>query len=134
MSPIIRVLICKLGLDGHDRGALVVSMALKDAGMEVIYTGLHQTPERVVRVAEQEAVDVIGVSSMVDAHMTFIPELMEELKKANLNIPVILGGLIPPADIPELKTLGVVEVFNVGSRMDEMVESIKALVASSARS
>ena len=99
----IRILLTKAGLDGHDRGAITVAMACRDAGMEVIYGGLHLTPEEIANIAIQEAVDVIGISSLSDAHMTQIPRIMDELKKrGEANIPVILGGFIQPEDIPVL--------------------------------
>lgn len=120
----------KVGLDGHDRGILVITMALRDAGMEVIYTGLHQSPEQIARIALQEAVDVVGISSLVDAHMTFVPEILEEFKKLNIEIPIILGGFIQPEDINELKQKGVVEVFGINTRLDEIVGYIKNLVVS----
>jgi len=129
MNRKIRVLMAKVGLDGHDRGALVITMALRDAGMEVIYTGLHQSPAQIARIAIQEAVDVVGVSSLVDAHMTFIPEVLKEFKKLNIEMPIILGGFIQPEDIKELKDIGVNEVFGINTRLDEIVEYIKNLAA-----
>lgn len=128
MNRKIKVLMAKVGLDGHDRGALVISMALRDAGMEVIYTGLHQSPEQVARIALQEAVDVVGISSLVDAHITFVPRVMEEFARLRLDTPVILGGFIQPEDIPELKNMGVVEVFGLGTRLEDLVEYIRQLV------
>lgn len=129
MNRKIRVLMAKVGLDGHDRGALVITMALRDAGMEVIYTGLHQSPAQIARIAIQEAVDVVGISSLVDAHMTFIPEVLKEFKKLNIEMPIILGGFIQPEDIKELKDIGVNEVFGINTRLDEIVEYIKNLAA-----
>ena len=129
MGRKIKVLLAKVGLDGHDRGILVISMALRDAGMEVIYTGLHQSPEQVARIALQEAVDVVGISSLVDAHMTFVPRVIAEIKNLGLQTPVILGGFIQPEDITELKGKGVEEVFGLNTRLDEIVAYIKALAA-----
>jgi len=129
MNRKIRVLMAKVGLDGHDRGALVITMALRDAGMEVIYTGLHQSPAQIARIAIQEAVDVVGISSLVDAHMTFIPQVLKEFKKLNIEMPIILGGFIQPEDIKELKDIGVNEVFGINTRLDEIVEYIKNLAA-----
>jgi len=129
MNRKIRVLMAKVGLDGHDRGALVITMALRDAGMEVIYTGLHQTPAQIARIAIQEAVDVVGVSSLVDAHMTFIPDVLKEFKRLNIEMPIILGGFIQPEDIKELKDMGVSEVFGINTRLDDIVEYIKNLAA-----
>lgn len=123
----IRVLIGKPGLDGHDRGAKVVAFALKDAGMEVIYTGLHQTVESIVNQAIQEDVDVIGLSIMSGAHIPITKKLMELLKKEGLTDRlVVVGGVIPNKDIETLKAMGVDGVFPGGSYFDEIVEFIKA--------
>jgi methylmalonyl-CoA mutase C-terminal domain/subunit len=112
MGRKIRILLAKAGLDGHDRGVITVAMACKDAGMEVIYGGLHLTPEEIVNTAIQEAVDVIGISSLSDAHMTQVPRIIAELKKKGAaDIPVIVGGFIQPEDIPALKDKGVADVF-----------------------
>lgn len=129
MNRKIRVLLAKVGLDGHDRGVLVITMALRDAGMEVIYTGLHQTPEQLARIAMQEAVDVVGISSLVDAHMTFTPATLEEFEKLGVDVPIILGGFIQPEDIPELKRMGVREVFGMNSRLEDIVGYIRKLAA-----
>jgi len=111
----IRVLIAKPGLDGHDRGAKVVARALRDAGMEVIYTGLRQTPEQIVTAALQEDVDVIGLSILSGAHMTLVPRVMQLLQEKGLqDVVVFVGGIIPQEDIPKLKALGVAEVFLPG--------------------
>ena len=125
----IRILLAKAGLDGHDRGAITVAMACRDAGMEVIYGGLHLTPGEIANIAIQEAVDIIGISSLSDAHMTQIPRIMDELKKrGEANIPVILGGFIQPEDIPVLKAKGVAEVFSTGAKLDAITSFIQQLV------
>ena len=130
MNRPIRVLISKVGLDGHDRGAKVVASALRDAGMEVIYTGLHQTPEGVAATARDEDVDVVGVSSLSGAHMTILPRVREALEEAGLNDVVLLaGGIIPSDDIEELKTLGVARVFRPGTSTVDIVEFLKEAVS-----
>jgi len=107
----VRVLIAKVGLDGHDRGAKIVARALRDAGMEVIYTGLHRSPEEVVSTAVQEDVDVIGVSILSGAHMTLVPRLLDLLRDAGAaDIPLVVGGVFPDEDVPAMKRLGVAEV------------------------
>jgi methylmalonyl-CoA mutase cobalamin-binding domain/chain len=107
----IRVLVAKVGLDGHDRGAKIVARALRDAGMEVIYTGLHRTPEEVVTAAVQEDVHVIGISCLSGAHMTLVPRLLDLLKSAGAaDIPVVVGGVFPDEDVPLMKQFGVAEV------------------------
>src|SRR6266851_3704639 len=112
----IRVLVAKPGLDGHDRGAKVIARALRDAGMEVIYTGLRQTPEQIVQAALQEDVDVIGLSILSGAHMHICPRIMELLKEKGLDdVLVVVGGIIPDADIPMLNALGITGVFLPGS-------------------
>jgi methylmalonyl-CoA mutase C-terminal domain/subunit len=124
-SP-IRVLIAKPGLDGHDRGAKVVARALRDAGMEVIYTGLHQTPEMIVRSAIQEDVQCIGMSILSGAHMTLFPEVMDLLKKEGANDIILFGGgIVPKDDVRKLKELGVKEIFLPGSPTTEIVEWIR---------
>jgi methylmalonyl-CoA mutase C-terminal domain/subunit len=126
----IRVLIAKPGLDGHDRGAKVIARALRDAGMEVIYTGLRKTPEQVVHAALQEDVDVIGISVLSGAHMAIVPRIMKLLQEHGAtDVVVIVGGIIPPMDIPKLKALGVDEVFVPGSSLDEIVAFIRERVA-----
>jgi methylmalonyl-CoA mutase, C-terminal domain len=125
MGRRVRVLLSKVGLDGHDRGLWMVAMALRDAGMEVIYTGLHQTPERVAEVALQEGVDVVGISSLADAHRTLVPRVVEELRRRGLDTPVILGGFIQPEDIPELEAKGVKKVFGINTRLDTAVNYIR---------
>jgi methylmalonyl-CoA mutase C-terminal domain/subunit len=122
----IRVLLAKPGLDGHDRGVKVIARALRDAGMEVIYTGLRQTPEMVVNAAVQEDVDAIGLSILSGAHMTLFPRVVELAREAGLDDVIIFGGgIIPDEDISRLKELGVTEVFTPGARMDEIVEFIR---------
>jgi methylmalonyl-CoA mutase C-terminal domain/subunit len=118
----IRVLIAKPGLDGHDRGAKVVARALRDAGMEVIYTGLHQTPEQIVQTAMQEDVDAIGLSCLSGAHDVLFPRVMELVKKNKLNVLVTAGGIIPEEDIPMLKKCGIAAVFGPGTPIEEIVE------------
>lgn len=130
MSRRIRVIVSKPGLDGHDRGAKVIARALRDSGMEVIYTGLRRTPEQVVNAALQEDVDVIGISLLSGAHMAIVPRIMELLRKNNaMDIVVIVGGIIPPQDIPILEKMGVDGVFVPGSSLDEIIEFIKKRVA-----
>jgi methylmalonyl-CoA mutase C-terminal domain/subunit len=123
----IRVLIAKPGLDGHDRGAKVIARALRDAGMEVIYTGLRQTPEQIVETAIQEDVNVIGLSILSGAHMYLFPKIIKLLKdKKATDILVIAGGIIPPEDIAELKKMGIKRIFTPGTDTKEIVEFIKA--------
>ena len=117
-----RVVIAKPGLDGHDRGAKVIARALRDAGMEVIYTGLRQTPEQIAAAALQEDADVIGLSILSGAHMHICPRLMELLKQRGLeHVRVLVGGIIPESDIPKLLEMGVARVFGPGTPMDEIV-------------
>ena len=125
----IRVLIAKPGLDGHDRGAKVVARALMDAGMEVIYTGVHQTPEMIVQAAAQEDVDVVGLSILSGAHLELFPQVMEGLKKKGLDdVIVVVGGIIPEEDIPRLKALGIAEVFGPGTPTPQIVQFITEAV------
>jgi len=125
----IRVLIAKPGLDGHDRGAKVVARALRDAGMEVIYTGLRQTPEQIVETAIQEDVDVIGLSILSGAHTHLFPKVMELLKENNIeDIVVMGGGVIPEEDIPELKKVGIAEIFTPGTDTREIIKFIREKV------
>ncbi len=122
----IRVLIAKPGLDGHDRGAKVIARALRDAGMEVIYTGLHQTPEMIGEAALQEDVDAIGLSILSGAHMALFPRIMEELRKRGLNdVLVYAGGIIPDDDIPAIKEMGIAAVFGPGTPMEEAVRFVR---------
>jgi len=123
----IRVLLSKIGLDGHDRGVVNIAMALRDAGMEVIYLGRHVFPEEIAQAAIQEDVDVVGISSLADAHMTLIPDLVKTLRKKGSDIPVILGGFIQPEDVPQLKAMGVAEVFGIGSKLPAIVAYIQSL-------
>lgn len=121
----IRVLIAKPGLDSHDRGAKIVARALRDAGMEVIYTGLYQTPEQIVETAIQEDVDVIGLSILSGAHMTLLPRVMELLKQREFtDVLVIAGGIIPEEDVPRLKEVGIREVFGPGTSLEAIVKFI----------
>ena len=123
----IRVIIAKPGLDGHDRGAKVIARALRDAGMEVIYTGLRQTPEQIVAAALQEDADVIGLSILSGAHNTICPRLMELLREKGLtDVMVILGGIIPDADLPALAEMGIAAVFRPGTSMQEIIDFINA--------
>jgi methylmalonyl-CoA mutase C-terminal domain/subunit len=125
MKP-VRVLIAKPGLDGHDRGAKVVALALRDAGCEVIYTGLHQTVEQIVETASQEDVDVIGLSVLSGAHLPITGKLMAALRAAGLDgRPVLVGGNIPARDVEPLRALGVAAVFPTGSRFEEIVAFVK---------
>ena len=122
----IRVLLSKLGLDGHERGIIVVLYALREAGVEVIYLGRHQAPEQIVRAAIEEDVDIVGLSSLADAHRSLAPRVVKLLKEQGANdIPVILGGFIQPEDIPMLKQAGVAEVFGIGSRLGNIVEWVR---------
>ena len=125
----IRVLLAKPGLDGHDRGAKVVAHAMKEAGMEVIYTGLHQTVPSIVKQALQEGVDVVGLSIMSGAHIPICKKLMGMMKDKDLEkVLVVLGGVIPNKDIPLLKEMGIAEIFPGGSRFDDIVEFIQQAV------
>ena len=125
----IRVVVAKPGLDGHDRGAKVVARALRDAGCEVIYTGLHQTPEQIVATAIQEDADAIGLSILSGAHMTLFARIIELLKNEKASDIVIFGGgIIPDADIVELKKIGVAEIFTPGAPMEEIVTWLKSAV------
>ena len=128
MQNIIRVLIAKPGLDGHDRGAKVVARGLRDAGFEVIYTGLHQTPEMVVQAALQEDVDVIGLSILSGAHLPLVTEIQRLAKEKALNKPIFVGGIIPDDDAKMLLKQGVVAVFGPGSSMSQIADRVRALV------
>src|SRR6476660_344589 len=121
-----RVVIAKPGLDGHDRGAKIIARALRDAGMEVIYTGLHQTPEQIAETVLQEDADAVGLSILSGAHMTLVPRVVSLLKEQGADdVVVTVGGTIPADDIPELKQLGVAEVFTPGSATKEIVDFIR---------
>ena len=129
-SDIIRVLIAKVGLDGHDRGVKVVARALRDAGMDVIYTGLHRTPEDVVRAAVQEDVDILGVSILSGAHMTVFPRIIELLKESNAeDIIVTGGGVIPDDDVEELHKIGVKQILLQDTPPQDIIETMRRLVA-----
>ncbi len=129
MERKIRVLIAKPGLDGHDRGAKVVARALRDAGMEVIYTGLRQTPTMVAEAALQEDVDVMGLSILSGAHMALVPRVLEELRQRGLDdVPLFVGGIIPPDDVAPLKEMGVREVFGPGTDTHDVVVFIRQAV------
>jgi len=128
MAP-VRIVVAKPGLDGHDRGAKVVARALRDAGMEVVYTGLHQTPEQIVEAALQEDADAVGLSVLSGAHMTSFARVVQLLRERDAaDIVVFGGGIIPEADIPELERLGVSKVFTPGASMREIVEWVRANV------
>jgi methylmalonyl-CoA mutase C-terminal domain/subunit len=125
----IKILIGKPGLDGHDRGAKVIALALRDAGMEVIYTGLHQTVEQIVKAAVQEAVDIVGLSIMSGAHLPICRKVLQRMKSEGIQeIPVVVGGVIPKQDISELKKAGIAAVFPGGTSFDEIVSGIKKVV------
>ena len=127
----IRVLIAKVGLDGHDRGAKVVARCLRDAGMEVIYTGLHRTPEEVVAAAVQEDVDVLGISLLSGAHMTLVPRIVELMRQARADdVRLVVGGVVPDEDVPALRAMGVADVILQDTPPDEIVTRIRGLSAS----
>ena len=129
MHPPIRVLVAKPGLDGHDRGAKVIARALRDAGMEVIYTGLRQTPEMIVNAALQEDVQVIGLSILSGAHNAIVPRVMDLLREKDmLDVKVIVGGIVPDEDAEALKRLGVAAVFQPGASLDTIVDFIRKSV------
>ena len=123
----VRVLVAKVGLDGHDRGIKVVARLLRDAGMEVVYTGLFQTPETVAVAAIQEDVDVVGLSMLSGAHLTLAPLVVEALRERGSDIPVIVGGIVPANDVDELRAHGVADVFGPGASAQEIVAAISAL-------
>jgi len=126
MSKPFRILIAKPGLDGHDRGAKVIARALRDAGMEVIYTGLRQTPEMIVEAALQEDVDAVGLSILSGAHMTLVPRVLEGLRQAGLaHIKVFVGGIVPDEDVPALQELGVAGVFGPGASTQVVADFIR---------
>ncbi|HEY88822.1 MAG TPA: cobalamin B12-binding domain-containing protein [Thermoflexia bacterium] len=125
MEKKIRVLMAKPGLDGHDRGAKVVARALRDAGMEVIYTGLRQTPVMIAEAALQEDVDVVGLSILSGAHLSLVPRVLEQLRERNMaDVPLVVGGIIPADDIPVLQELGVYKVFGPGTNTQDVVAAI----------
>ena len=130
MAAKIRVVIAKVGLDGHDRGAKVIARALRDAGMEVIYTGLHQLPEQIVETAIQEDADAVGISILSGAHMTLVPRVVGLLRERGAgDVLVIVGGTIPGDDIAALKADGVAEVFTPGAATAEIIDFLRANVA-----
>jgi len=125
----IRVLVAKPGLDGHDRGAKLVARILRDAGMEVIYTGLRQTPEMIAEAALQEDVDVVGLSILSGAHMDLFPTIVERLKEKGLEVIVVAGGIIPEEDTPSLEQMGIRAIFGPGATSRQIVDYIKSAVA-----
>ena len=125
----LRILVAKPGLDGHDRGAKVVARALADAGYEVVYTGLHQTPEMIAAAAVQEAVDAVGLSIMSGAHMTLFPAVMEALKQRGASDVVVFGGgIVPKEDLPKLEGLGVAKIFTPGASTNEIIQWVESFV------
>lgn len=125
----IRVLVAKPGLDGHDRGAKVIARALRDAGMEVVYTGLRQTPEMIAEAALQEDVDVVGLSILSGAHLTLVPRVVDRLHaNGQSHVRLFVGGIVPAEDVPALKAMGVAEVFGPGTPMDTIVQVIRQAV------
>jgi methylmalonyl-CoA mutase C-terminal domain/subunit len=130
-DQVIRVLVAKVGLDGHDRGAKVIARALRDAGMEVIYTGLHRKPEDIVSSAIQEDVDVIGVSILSGAHMHVFPRIIEQLQQNEADERILLlgGGVMPDEDVEELKKMGVAEILGQDTAPDDVVDTVRRLVA-----
>ena len=130
MSGPIRVVVAKPGLDGHDRGAKIIARTLRDAGMEVIYTGLHQTPEQIVETALQEDADAVGISILSGAHMTLVPRILDLLKQNDAeDVLVVVGGTIPAEDAEELRRLGVAEVFTPGAPTSAIVEFLRGALA-----
>jgi methylmalonyl-CoA mutase C-terminal domain/subunit len=127
----IRVLVAKVGLDGHDRGIKVVARLLRDAGMEVIYTGLFQTPETVALAAIQEDVDAVGLSMLSGAHLTLAPLVVQALRERGSDIPVVVGGIVPSNDLDDLRQAGVAAVFGPGASAREIVAQIRSLVSTS---
>ncbi len=133
MPDRIRIVIAKPGLDGHDRGAKVIARALRDAGMEVVYTGLHQTPEQIVQTVIQEDADAVGLSVLSGAHMTLFAKTLELLAQQGVSDVVVFGGgIIPDPDIPELEKAGVAKIFTPGATMDEVVDWVRANVGTGA--
>lgn len=125
----LRVMVAKPGLDGHDRGARIIARAFRDAGFEVVYSGLHQTPEEIVHAAIQEDVDLIGLSSLAGAHLYLFPAVVDSLKERNAeDIQVIGGGIIPEEDVPKLKKAGIREIFNPGTPLDRIVDWVRGNV------
>ena len=129
MSERIRIVIAKPGLDGHDRGAKIIARALRDAGMEIVYTGLHQTPEQIAETAIQEDADAVGISILSGAHMTLVPRILDLLRKDGAeDVLVVVGGTVPQDDADELKRQGVAEVFGPGASTSEIVDFLKGAV------
>ena len=130
MSGPIRVVVAKPGLDGHDRGAKIIARTLRDAGMEVIYTGLHQTPEQIVATVLQEDADAVGISILSGAHMTLVPRILDLLRESEASdVVVVVGGTIPREDVVELKALGVAEVFTPGAPTSQIIDFIRDAAA-----
>ncbi|HEV8529877.1 MAG TPA: cobalamin B12-binding domain-containing protein [Methylomirabilota bacterium] len=130
-SPRIRVLVAKVGLDGHDRGAKVVARCLRDAGMEVVYTGLHRTPEEVVAAAVQEDIDVLGISLLSGAHMTLVPKVIALLRQAHAeDVRLVVGGVVPDEDVAALRDMGVADVILQDTPPEEIVARVRGLVGS----
>src|SRR5213083_2104492 len=126
----IRVVVAKPGLDGHDRGAKIIARALRDAGMEVIYTGLHQTPEQIAATVIQEDADAVGLSILSGAHMTLVPKVVELLREQGVeDVVVTVGGTIPADDVPELKRLGIAEVFTPGASTQDIVDFLQLSIS-----
>ncbi|HNV06529.1 MAG TPA: cobalamin B12-binding domain-containing protein [Petrotogaceae bacterium] len=132
MEKRIRVVVGKPGLDGHDRGSKVVARALRDAGMEVIYTGIRQTPEEIVNTVLQEDADILGLSILSGAHMKLCQKIIKLMKEKEINVPIFLGGIIPADDIPELKKMGVNEVFGPGTSFEDIIKRVKEIVLGTA--
>jgi len=133
MERKLRIMIAKPGLDGHDRGAKIIARALRDAGMEVIYTGLHQTPEMIAAAASQEDVDAVGLSIMSGAHMTLFPAVLQSLETEGMKDTVVFGGgIIPDDDIPKLKELGVAEIFTPGATTQNIIDWVRQHVTARA--
>ena len=133
MERQIRVVIAKPGLDGHDRGAKIIARSLRDAGMEVIYTGLHQTPEQIAATVVQEDADAVGLSILSGAHMTLVPRVMQLLRDEGAgDVMVLVGGTIPRDDIPELRALGVAQIYTPGAPVQEMIDFLNSAFASRA--
>jgi methylmalonyl-CoA mutase C-terminal domain/subunit len=132
MSKKLRVLIAKPGLDGHDRGAKVIARSLRDSGMEVIYSGLRQTPEMIAEAALQEDVDAVGLSILSGAHLALVPRILETLRVRGLaHTPVLVGGIIPDDDVPTLKSMGVAEVFGPGANTEAIIRAFQQAAAAS---
>ncbi len=132
MEKRIRVVVGKPGLDGHDRGSKVVARALRDAGMEVIYTGIRQTPEEIVNTVLQEDADILGLSILSGAPMKLCQKIIKLMKEKEINVPIFLGGIIPADDIPELKKMGVNEVFGPGTSFEDIIKRVKEIVLGTA--